>query len=79
MGGASSSAGSLDVVQLRDSASTSSGEDDLSLEEGKTLVADKILKIPTGEDTCSSTFVDVLLSRLEAVGSFDWDLAMKVG
>jgi hypothetical protein len=77
-GGASSSTGSFDLVQLMDSEWTTSGEGDLALEVGNTLVADEISMIPTGDNPSSSTLADVLILCLDAVGSWGFVLAMPV-
>jgi hypothetical protein len=78
MGGASSSTGSLDLVKLKSSTKTSSGEGDLSLEEEETLEAEEFSSRQSGDDRPASTMPDMLISRLAAVGSFVLVLAMFV-
>jgi hypothetical protein len=78
MGGASSSTGLLDLVKFKSSTKTSSGEGDLSLEEEETLEAHESLSTQSGHERPSSTMPDVLISRLLAVGSFGFVLAMFV-
>jgi hypothetical protein len=69
----------VDLVKFKSSTRTSSGEGDLSLEEEETLEADEFSSRQSGDERPSSTMPDLLISRLAAVGSFGFVLAMFVG